>query len=128
MRTVPVWPRSIDDYRSVVANDIVNGLHRRAWEVSGLRILHLNSTAYGGGVAELLLTQIPLFENLGLHAQWSVIDGDEEFFGITKAIHNGLQSNHEVPWTSAMEEHYLEVQTANAQRLAEMGTWDVVAA
>jgi trehalose synthase len=124
MRTVPVWPRSIDEYRSVVSNDIVNGLHRRAWELTGSRILHLNSTAFGGGVAELLLAQIPLLEDLGLGAHWSVIDGDEEFFGITKGIHNGFQGNHDVKWTPEIAEHYLSVQQHNAELMT--GEWDVV--
>jgi trehalose synthase len=124
MRTVPVWPRSVDDYRAVVPNDVVNALHRRAWELSGLSILHLNSTAYGGGVAELLLTQIALLEDLGLRAQWGVIDGDEEFFAITKTIHNALQGDHRAPWSEAMAEHYLSTQATNAEALP--GHWDVV--
>lgn len=126
MRTVPVYPRSVDEYRAIVANDVVNDLQRRAWALSDLRILHLNSTAFGGGVAELLLAQIPLLEDLGIAAQWGVIDGDDDFFAITKSIHNGFQGNHELSWTSADAEHYLKVQERNAELLAKQGPWDVV--
>lgn len=124
MHAVPVWPRAIDDYRSVVSNDVVNGLHRRAWELSGRSILHLNSSAFGGGVAELLLAQVPLLQNLGLPTQWNVIGGDEQFFAITKSIHNAIQGNHDIPWTPEMAHHYLEVQARNAEMMPD--GWDVV--
>lgn len=123
MRTVAVWPRSIDDYRSVVSNDVIDTLHRRAWDNQGLKVLHINSTEYGGGVAEILLAQIPLLQDLGLTAQWGVIDGDEHFFEITKALHNGFQGNKEIPWDGGMEEHYLLTQTQNIASLP--GGFDV---
>ena len=114
MRMIPSWPRSIDEFRSIVPNNAINELQRLAWEkLRGLKVLHVNSTEYGGGVAELLLTQIPLMDDLGLEAQWGVIDGDEHFFEITKSIHNGFQGNKEIPWTREMEEHYLAVVTQN---------------
>jgi trehalose synthase len=116
--------RAIDDYRSVVPNDAINGLHRRAWEIAGKSVLHLNSTAFGGGVAELLLAQVPLLQDLGVKAEWRVVDGDDEFFAITKSIHNGLQGNHELEWTDSMVNHYLDVQERNAKELE--GPYDVV--
>lgn len=124
MRTVPVWSRSIDDYRSVVSNEAVNALHRRAWEIPGLRVLHLNSTAYGGGVAELLLAQVPLLQSLGVNAEWRVIEGDDEFFHTTKAVHTAIQGNREVRWTQRMHDHYVATQERNAANLD--GQWDVV--
>src|SRR5688572_714814 len=98
MRLVSVWPREIDDFRGIVPNSVINGLQRDAWQMHGLRVLHINATEYGGGVAEVLLAQIPLLDNLGLQAQWAVIDADEQFFEITKSMHNGFQGNREIPW------------------------------
>jgi trehalose synthase len=120
MRIVPSWPRSVDEFRGIVPNTVINELQRLAWEkLGGLRVLHINSTEYGGGVAEILLAQIPLFDDLGLAAQWGVIDGDERFFEITKSIHNGFQGNKDLDWGRDMEEHYIEVVTQNLASLPE---------
>src|SRR5881409_1781537 len=113
MRLVPSWPRAIDDFRPVVSNTAINSLQRLAWRQQGLRVLHINATEYGGGVAEILLTQVPLLDDLGLRAQWAVIDADEHFFDITKSVHNGFQGNKSIPWESSMEEHYFAVLRSN---------------
>lgn len=113
MRLVPSWPRSIEDFRGIVPDDAIGDLQKLAGNLQGQKILHINSTEYGGGVAELLLAQIPLFDDLGMEAHWGVIDGDERFFEITKGIHNGFQGNKEVPWTREAEEHYLTVANQN---------------
>ncbi len=123
MRLVPVWPREIDDFRGIVPNTVINGLQRQAWELQGLRVLHINATEYGGGVAELLLTQIPLMDNLGLQAQWAVIDADEHFFDITKGMHNGFQGNKEIPWGKDQEDVYLRVLQENLESIP--GHFDV---
>jgi trehalose synthase len=123
MRLVPVWPREIDDFRSVVSNNVINGLQRQAWDLQGLRVLHINATEYGGGVAELLLTQIPLLDDLGLQAQWAVIDADEAFFDTTKSMHNGFQGNKEIPWGSEQEETYLQTVQENLESIP--GRYDV---
>jgi trehalose synthase len=113
MRLVSVWPREIDDFRGVVSNNVINNLQRMAWEHQGLRVLHINATEYGGGVAEILLTQIPLLNDLGLQAQWAVIDADEQFFEITKSMHNGFQGNKDIPWGPEQEAYYLKVLSDN---------------
>jgi len=124
MRVVPVRHRSIDDYRGVVGNEVVNALQRHAWGMSGHSVLHINSTAYGGGVAEVLLAHIPLLRDPEIEARWAVIDGDERFFGITKSIHNAIQGERELEWTAEMEEHYTAVVRSNLDSLPE--GYDVV--
>ncbi|HYZ92579.1 MAG TPA: glycosyltransferase [Actinomycetota bacterium] len=124
MRIVPSWPRSIDEFRSIVPNNVINDLQRLAWEqLRGKRVLHINSTEYGGGVAEILLAQVPLLDDLGMEATWGVIDGDEHFFEITKSVHNGFQGNKEIPWTGEMEDHYLAVVEQNLASLP--GGYDI---
>ncbi|MDP9295157.1 MAG: glycosyltransferase [Actinomycetota bacterium] len=86
--------------------------------LAGARILHLNSTAFGGGVAELLHTQLPLLSDLGLDATWAVMQGSDDYFVVTKAIHNGLQGA-EVPWTDQMIRTYLDQVRENARELKE---------
>jgi len=58
--------------------------------LGGRRVVNVNSTAVGGGVAEMLQTLLGYARGLGIRAEWLVIEGDPEFFEITKRIHNGL--------------------------------------
>ena len=69
-------------------------------------MLHVNATAFGGGVAEILATLVPLMNDLGLQADWQVIKGADEFFNVTKAMHNSLQGMY-YDWTPAMREIWL---------------------
>ncbi len=119
MRMVAVWPRSIEEFRGSVDDAVIADMQSRGDGQRGLRVLHINSTEYGGGVAEILLAQIPLLEDLGTAAQWGVIDGDERFFEITKSCHNGFQGNKDLPWEPAMEVHYLWTVEQNLSSLPE---------
>jgi trehalose synthase len=115
---VPVPARHVDDYREAAGEQAVESLRQAAAELSGARILHVNSTAFGGGVAELLHTQVALLNDLGIETAWQVIDGAEDFFTVTKFAHNGLQGA-QVPWTPEMETIYLDRCRSNAAGLAE---------
>ena len=100
---VPVQPKDVDAYRPIVGDEIVDGLRARAEEFEGARVLHVNSTAYGGGVAEILYTLVPLMSGLGLDAEWQIIEADADFFEVTKFFHNALQGM-EIPTTRQMTE------------------------
>ena len=89
--TVPVQPKRVADYADAAGADAVERLVETARPLRGLRLLHVNSTAFGGGVAELLHTQVPLMNDLGIEATWVVIEGTDAFFAVTKAVHNALQ-------------------------------------
>lgn len=88
---VDVGERSVEAYRKIAPDAVLDGLHQAAGGLRGARVLHLNATPYGGGVSELLRSQVPLLNDLGLVADWRIISGDETFFRVTKTIHNGLQ-------------------------------------
>ena len=115
--TVPVTPRNVDDYVAAAGEQAVENLRRAATPLTGARILNLSSTAFGGGVAELLHTHVGLMNGLGIDAAWQVIQGSDDFFTITKMVHNALQGG-EVPWTKDMENAYLERCAANAEEIA----------
>ena len=83
-------PNSLEAYRSVVG-DAVDELRALSEPLRGARVLHLSSTYYGGGVAEILSSLVPLLNNLGINTHWRVLRGGEEFFAVTKAMHNLLQ-------------------------------------
>ena len=80
----------IDDYIPIVGESVVEDLRLIALHLKGKRILNVNSTAVGGGVAEILNRMVPLLRELGLDVRWDVIKGGEEFFEVTKKFHNAL--------------------------------------
>jgi len=116
LTSVPVTPKALADYRAIVGDAPIDEIRRLAEPLRGARVLHLNATAFGGGVAEILSALIPLLNDLGLKADWQIISGADEFFAVTKAIHNGLQGMF-VPWTSAMRDTWLHYNRLNADLL-----------
>ena len=83
--------RLLDRYEEIVGHQEVDRLRRLAERLAGKRIVHVNSTRSGGGVAEILGWMVPLMEELGIDARWEVITAPPEFYRVTKAFHNGLQ-------------------------------------
>lgn len=110
---VPVQPRDIEAYRPIVGDEVVDDLRSKAKDLTGARVLHINSTAYGGGVAEILYTLVPLMSSLGLEAEWQIIEAEPEFFEVTKFFHNALQGM-EIPTTRQMTETYMRTIRENA--------------
>jgi trehalose synthase len=88
---VDVGSQSIASYEPSAGRERIDEVRELARALRGTRVLHLSATPYGGGVAELLRSEIPLLRDLGIQADWKLISGDEHFFRITKAMHNALQ-------------------------------------
>ncbi len=86
---------SLFDYRDVVGKNVVEELTILASYVGNRSIKMVNSTAVGGGVAEMLHRVVPLLNELGIQTTWEVIKGEAEFFDITKSFHNALQGKEE---------------------------------
>jgi len=105
--------RNIDDYRNVVGDAVVDNLYLLAHQLGGTVVQNINSTATGGGVAEILNRMIPLLNQLGINAHWDVIKGGEKFFNITKKFHNALHGV-ETDFHPDELEHFLEVNRQNA--------------
>jgi trehalose synthase len=122
---VPLLEKHLDDYAGVVGDDVIEQVRALAKPLEGARVLHLNATAYGGGVAELLATHVPLLRSVGIDADWQVLHGSDEFFAVTKAVHNGLQGA-DIEWTPRMQRTYLEKVLDNALLLE--GHYDYVVA
>lgn len=83
------------DYKDVVGPDIIEELTILASHAGNRSIKMVNSTAVGGGVAEMLKRIVPLLNEIGIQVNWEVIKGEDEFFEITKAFHNALQGKAE---------------------------------
>ena len=123
LERVPLLEKELDDYRDIVGPDVVDRIATLAKPLQGARVLHLNATAYGGGVAELLATHVPLLRSLGIEAEWQVLHGSDEFFAVTKEVHNGLQGAH-IEWTHEMRRTYLERVLDNSLLLDD--GWDYI--
>ncbi len=106
----------LEQYIPIVGKPTIDELFLLAKHLEGKSIQNINSTAVGGGVAEILTRMIPLLNQLGVQARWDVIKGDEKFFVVTKKIHNGL---HGVPVSVSAEEFewFVEINRENAKEL-----------
>src|SRR5579884_958567 len=93
LQPVAVAHKQLADYTSIVGRTLIDEIRERAERLRGKRVLHLSATAFGGGVAEILSTLVPLMVDVGLECEWQVIYGREEFFNVTKMMHNALQGN-----------------------------------
>lgn len=108
----------LKDYESVVGPQVIEELRLLSEKTKGLKVQNINSTAVGGGVAEILNRMVPLLRELGVDACWDVIKGGEKFFKVTKKFHNALHGKAEeigpedfsiFDETSEMNNHSMEL-------------------
>ena len=126
LQDVRVGSQTIDAYASIMGEERYDELRTLANHLKGARVLHINSTAYGGGVAELLRSNIPLLRSLGINADWVIIRGDNPFFNVTKGFHNALQGGAYHLRTKS-KETYLANNSRNARYLADaVDTYDYI--
>ena len=106
----------LEDYIPIVGQAVIDDLRLIAEKLEGKRVQHINSTATGGGVAEILNRMVPLLQGLGIDTRWDVIKGGENFFDVTKKFHNALHGkNAEI---SAKDfEVFLETGEKNIQEV-----------
>jgi len=110
--------RSLQTYEPIIGPAVINRLWQLAGNLEGLKVVHVNSTRTGGGVAEILSWMIPFMRELGIDASWEVIEGNAPFFDTTKLFHNGLQGNP-VHLTRNHIEAYEETNRQNADKLRD---------
>jgi len=123
LQQVELGRKALDDYRPIVGDEVIVEIEQRAAPLKGARVLHVNATAFGGGVAEMLVTLVPLMRDVGLDAEWQIIQGQDEFFNVTKACHNGLQGM-DIPFTGEMQAIWQRYNQMNADRFE--GEYDFV--
>jgi len=85
----------LEEYQPIVGKNIIDELEILGSHLAGRKVLNVNSTFSGGGVAEILTRMIPLLNQLGVDATWDVIHGDDAFFNVTKKFHNALHGRDE---------------------------------
>ena len=116
MRSVALGSKRLTDYVEVIGEPEYEALRALAASVAGTRVRHVNATAYGGGVAEILQNLVPLLRDVGLDATWSVLDAPAPFYDVTKKLHNSLQGMA-IDITEEERQLYLDVQKQNAAEL-----------
>jgi len=123
LQTVELQPKSLADYAPIVGDETIEQIRALAGPLKGARVVHVSATAFGGGVAEMLYTLVPLMCDVGLDARWQIITGSDEFFNVTKSFHNGLQGM-DLPLTEAMKDIWRRYNEYNAA--AFEGEYDFV--
>lgn len=123
MKRVELASKSIRAYEGHVNRDAIAEIEALAAPLRGARILHLNATAYGGGVAEILPTLTALQRDLGMEAEWHVLSGTDDFFDLTKKLHNGLQG---MPIDFAPHQTGVYLTTLEANTEIFRQDWDIV--
>lgn len=120
VRQAPFSSAGLDAYRPLVGDETVDRLRSLAEPLRGASVLHVNATPAGGGVAELLLSLVPLMRDVGLEVDWYALEAEPSFFEVTKRYHNALQGQRR-PWSQAAFDTYWEGCRRNAARLREIG-------
>lgn len=105
----------IDDYEPLIGADACERIAKKALPLRGLHVTNINSTYYGGGVAQLLSSLTLLMNSVGIKTGWRAIHGPPDFFSVTKKMHNGLQGG-KINLSRRKMELYEEVVYENALR------------
>lgn len=106
---------TVEDYEPFIGNEGIERIMRKADRLRDLHVVNVNSTYYGGGVAELLSSLTLLMNSVGIQTGWRVIEGRPDFFSITKKMHNALQGG-DINLTELKLRIYEEVAFENAAR------------
>jgi len=105
----------VEDYQEFVGKEVVERVKEKANKLQPLHVAHLNSTYYGGGVAELLGSLTLLMNSVGIRTGWRVIQGSPDFFSVTKKFHNALQGG-EINLSDLKKQIYEQVVYENVIR------------
>ena len=106
----------LDAYARVAGKDAANHLQQLSAPLKGAKFVHVNSTRVGGGVAEILMTMVPLMNELGIDTSWEVITGEDKFYQCTKSMHNALQGDP-VHISEDLLKAYEKTNAENAEQL-----------
>jgi len=125
LQLVNVGHKSLRDYATIATRGLMDEIRRLAEPLEGKRVVHLSATAFGGGVAEINYTLIPLMQDAGLDVEWRIIKGQEEFFNVTKTMHNALQG---APESLSGEDKaiFLRYQELNAREFEDDADFVIV--
>ncbi len=116
LQLVNVGHKSLADYATIAARGLMDEIRELAAPLAGARVLELSATAFGGGVAEIQYTLVPLMQDAGLSVEWRIIKGADAFFAATKTIHNALQGNPQ-GLSAEQRDVFAQFQELNAREI-----------
>jgi trehalose synthase len=123
LQPVAVGHKSLADYTHLVGRPLVEEIRDLAEALQGLKVLHLSATAFGGGVSEILYTLVPLMRDVGIECDWQIMIGREEFYNVTKLMHNSLQGSDQI----ISDEEWVIYERYNRINALELSDgWDVI--
>jgi trehalose synthase len=124
LQLVNVGHKSLADYATIATRGLMDEIRELAAPLAGARVLELSATAFGGGVAEIQYTLVPLMQDAGLSVEWRIIKGADAFFAATKTIHNALQGNPQA-LTAEQRDEFMRYQELNAREI-DIDAYDFV--
>jgi trehalose synthase len=122
LQPVTLGSKTLADYTHIFGREQIAEIRELAAPLKGARVAHISATAFGGGVAEILYTLVPLMKDVGIDVEWQIIYGREEFFHATKLMHNALQGAPE-DLTPEQWDTWRSYNEMNAKELPD--GWDV---
>jgi trehalose synthase len=123
LQPIAVGHKSLADYTTLTGRPLIEEIRQLADELKGLKVLHISATAFGGGVSEILYSLVPLMHDVGVEAEWRVMLGEEEFYNVTKLLHNALQGDP----TDLTQEQWVTYRHYSELNAREVSSgWDVI--
>ncbi len=113
-------------YQALVGKDQISLLLKKAKKFENNRILHVNATKFGGGVAEILTNMIPLMRELKLNAEWKIFTAPDSFFEISKKMHNALQGNMEIHFSNEEISDFLSQAESTYNQIQPKGDFIII--
>ncbi|MFX1411379.1 MAG: glycosyltransferase [Promethearchaeota archaeon] len=116
----------LESYSSLVGKKQIDLLREKAKAFEKKKVLHINATKFGGGVAEILNNMVPLMKELNIDAKWEVFSAPEDFFEISKKMHNALQGNMEIYFSENEILTYVEQANSSFEQIQPKGDFIIV--
>jgi len=116
--------QSLERYRNLIPGQLFREIQRESKNFKGLRVCHINATPRGGGVAEVLKSLVPLMKGMGIEARWHTIPQRNNFFEITKRMHNALQGKkYKFPLSARKKYIFHMARTAEMMKDMKADIW-----
>jgi trehalose synthase len=116
----------LTEYEKLLGKERITALRLKAENLVNKKVLHVNSTKYGGGVAEILQKMVPLMKELGLKVEWKVFSAPDSFFEISKKMHNTLQGNMELGFSDSEISQFLSQAKSTYEQIRPDADFNII--
>jgi len=116
--------QKLEKYKDLISKELFEEINELSRNLKGLRVFHVNATPRGGGVAEILKSLVPLMKGVGIEAEWYTIPPQNNFFEITKKMHNALQGKkYKFPYSARKNYLFHMARTAKLMKDMKPDVW-----